>query len=304
MKYLERERQRLNEARDALFGDPGLGLFAGLPREFVLDAPAGNLWPGIRDDALGYFESNKIGWWRGEAGQPTGHLLSSQVACVNHLFPLRQRPDLATALLRSLDTEVVAAEPVDDGLVAFEFIGAKQYMQERSFTRGANCTSVDACMIGRTRDGGRRAFLIEWKYTETYAREDKYIPARAKVYDALIAAADSPFHPIEPRVLYFEPFYQLMRQTLLGWLLAKHGDHGCTSYRHVHVVPAENVDFHNGVTAPALRGATVGRAWQALLKQPAWYIGTTPEQVMQAVSQGADTRTHVGYLRRRYWPGA
>ena len=29
-------------------------------------------------------------------------------------------------------------------------------------------------MIGLTQDGKKRAYLIEWKYTETYAREDKY----------------------------------------------------------------------------------------------------------------------------------
>jgi hypothetical protein len=84
-------------------------------------------------------------------------------------------------------------------------------------------------MIGRTVHGGRRAFLVEWKYTEFYAREDQYICERAQVYDDLITAEDSPFKQIEPRALYYEPFYQLMRQTLLGWQISKHDDHRCTS---------------------------------------------------------------------------
>ena len=51
-----------------------------------------NLWAGIREDALGYFEANRISWWKGAQDRPTGHLLSSQIACVNQLYPLRQRP--------------------------------------------------------------------------------------------------------------------------------------------------------------------------------------------------------------------
>jgi hypothetical protein len=81
---------------------------------------------------------------------------------------LHQRPDLATAVLRAIDPAVVNAEIVDDGYVEFEFIGARQYLEERAFSRGAHCTSVDAFMIGGVRGGGKRAFLVEWKYTESY----------------------------------------------------------------------------------------------------------------------------------------
>ena len=114
MSFLERERQRLIKERDDLFKDPGLGLFSGKPREYVLSEAAGNLWEGIRDDALDYFARNRIPWWKGEEDAPTGHMLSSQVACVNHLYLLRQRPDLARAVLHAIDPEVVEAEAVDD----------------------------------------------------------------------------------------------------------------------------------------------------------------------------------------------
>jgi Restriction Endonuclease associating with ARP/Domain of unknown function (DUF3470) len=137
------------------------------------------------------------------------------------MYLLRQRPDLAKAVLRAIDPEVVEAEIVDDGYVEFEFIGARQYLTERASSRGANCTSVDAFMIGRTAHDARRAFLMEWKYTEAYRREDKYIPERARVYDDLVTAEDSPFKQVEPRALYFEPFYQMMRQTLLGWQISE-----------------------------------------------------------------------------------
>jgi hypothetical protein len=95
----------------------------------------------------------------GNGNEPTGHTLSSQIACVNHLYLLRQRPVLAKAVLRALDPEVVEAEVVDNGYVEFEFIGAQQYLTEKVFSQGLNCTSVDAFMIGRTA-GVRRAFLV------------------------------------------------------------------------------------------------------------------------------------------------
>jgi hypothetical protein len=173
MIFLERERQRLVGERDRRFKDPGLGIFAGKPRQFVLSEASANLWEGIRADALDYFFRNNISWWQGTRAEPTGHLLSSQIACLNHLYLLRQRADLATALLQAIDPEVVGAARVDDGFVEFEFIGKSRRLEERGFSRGAHCTSVDAFMVGHT-NYGRRAFLIEWKYTETYRTEDKY----------------------------------------------------------------------------------------------------------------------------------
>lgn len=302
MSFLETERRRLIQERDGLFKDPGSGLFYGKPREFVLSEPAANLWEGIRADAIAYFARNSIPWWKGDGDGPTGHMLSSQVACVNHLYFLRQRADLAKSVLCALDPEVLEPQIVDDGYVEFEFIGERRRLEERAFTRGANCTSVDAFMIGRTADGGRRAFLIEWKYTEAYPVEDKYIPERSRVYDHLITAEDSPFETVEPRVLYFEPFYQLMRQTLLGWQLAKYHDYDCTSYRHVHVVPDENTAFHLSVTAPSLRdkGKTVSEAWQSVLKRPDFYIGLSPAKLMRPVLGGRDAKSLTDYLQRRY----
>jgi len=308
MGYRDREKARIIPMRDSLFADAGGGLFSGSPREFVLADARLNLFEGTRAGAPAYFDRNNISWWKGtksdgdnDAGDdlPTGHLLSSQVACVNHLFPLREDQARATALLRAIDPDVETAEIVDDGFVEFEFIGEKQYLREPSFTRGANCTSIDAAMIGRRIDGSRRLFLIEWKYTEEYGVKDKYIEKRARVYDALIAAADSPLKPADPKAFYYEPFYQLMRQTLLGHELARHHDHGCTSYMHVHVCPKDNLDFHNRVTSPGLKGADVAEAWRNALKNPALFASTTPEALLAPLGL-ADP--WLQYLSARYWP--
>jgi hypothetical protein len=144
MSYREDQRRRAVSSRDALFKDPGTGLFFGKQRDFVLKDPSLNLWAGIRDDAKHYFSTNRIAWWKGSEADPTGHLLSSQVACVNHLYWLRQRRDLATAVLKGIEPTICDALPIDTGYVAFEYIGSRQYLKEPAFTRGANCTSVDA----------------------------------------------------------------------------------------------------------------------------------------------------------------
>lgn len=304
MVYREMERRRVVELRDDIFNDPGNGLFFGKAREFVLTDPALNLWEGIREDAITYFDQNNIQWWKGNAEGPTGHLLSSQVACINHLYGIRQRQDLATLLLQSLDPTVSAAAQVDNGYVEFEFIGERQCLKEKGFTRGANCTSVDAAMIGILSNGERCLFLIEWKYTESYAEEDKYIPERAAVYDHLITASDSPFKEKTAQVYYYEPFYQLMRQTLLGWQLSANKDHGCTQYRHVHVVPEQNRELLNTVTSPQLRssyGQNISDVWRAVLVRPELYVSTSPEKLLTPLVQGQDSRALLSYLKKRYW---
>jgi hypothetical protein len=133
--FRDRERTRLIGIPEEIFKDPGSGLFFGKGREFVLSDPALNLWEGIRQDAIDYFKNYKIKWWRSEDDEPTGHLLSSQIACVNHLYFLRQRSDLATAVLRTIDLDITNAVIVDDGYVAFEFIGSKQYLKAEFLTR-------------------------------------------------------------------------------------------------------------------------------------------------------------------------
>lgn len=300
MGYRDREKTRIIKLRDALFSDPGGGVFARAPREFVLKDRSLNLYEGARAGALDYFQRNAISWWKddGQLQLPTGHLLSSQVACVNHLFPLRDNAPAAIALLQALDPEIEAAEIVDDGFVEFEFIGERQYLKERSFTRGAHCTSVDAAMIGRRKDGARCLFLIEWKYTEEYRSKDCYIDQRAKVYDDLIEAEDGPFRKVAPSAFYYEPFYQLMRQTLLGHELIRHRDHGCESWLHVHVCPKENTDFHERLTAPDLKGASVAEAWRNVLKDPALFVSITPEALLAPLGS-ADP--WLQYLSARYW---
>ena len=228
-------------------------------------------------------------------------MLSSQVACVNHLYYLRQRNDIATAVLNQVDNEITAAVIVNDGYVEFEFIGEKQYLKEKSWTKGANCTSIDAVMIGQNSVGKKKLFLIEWKYTEYYNAKNLYIPQRAKVYDYLITDNSSPFKEIPVKAFYYEPFYQLMRQTLLGWKCIENNDHGCSDYINVHVIPKENMELLKKVTSPYLTGETITEAWKSVLKNSNKYKTVSPQDFISPCSKKVDSQSFLSYLGKRYW---
>jgi hypothetical protein len=304
VSFRDRERQKAVKYRDAIFRDPGSGIFFGKERDFVLQDPSLNLWDGIREDAKQYFQTNNIAWWQGNADDPTGHLLSSQVACLNHLYFLRQRKDVATALLQRVRPDIAEALVVDSGFVEFEYIGNQQYLKEHSFTRGANCTSLDAIMYGVTSEDKRTLFLIEWKYTEMYSGDDLYIASRAEVYDSLIIHPEGPFvSGIDPKAFYYEPFYQMMRQTLLGWLFEQHHELDCDAYMNIHVIPQENTELTRNITSPLLReqGHDLHEVWTKVLKQSQKYIQIDPSSLLKEFDSIADTKSWLTYLERRYW---
>jgi len=302
MSYREDQRRRAVATREALFKDPGTGIFFGKQRDFVLKDPSLNLWAGIRDDAKRYFSTNRISWWKGSESDPTGHLLSSQVACVNHLYSLRQRRDAAIAVLAAIEPTVCDVLPIDTGYVAFEYIGSRQYLKERAFTRGSSCTSVDAAMLGVTTEEQRILFLIEWKYTESYNPADLYIGSRASVYDPLITSEDGPFVPgITAQALYYEPFYQMMRQTLLASLFEKHREMDCVRCLNVHVVPKKNRDLKESVTSPGLQGRNIHDAWRKVLKAPDKYVPIDPSELLKDTRHLPDTESWLNYLKARYW---
>ena len=302
MSYREDERKKAIKIRDDVFRDPGAGLFSNIEREFVLKDPTLNLWAGIRDDAISYFSRNNITWWMGdEKTEPTGHLLSSQVACLNHLYFVRQRKDVATAILKNVSDKIEEAVTVDGGYVAFEAIGRKNYLGERSHTRGANSTSVDAIMVGKKNRGSNILFLIEWKYTEEYREDNKYIQERYKLYNRLLEESDCPIDTKDYESLYYEPFYQLMRQTLLGWKMVQAGEYQCDEYIHLHVIPENNTELRDRVTSSELKGSNMSEAWKSVLKERKRYKVVSPEKLIKPASVCPDTKSIMSYLDKRYW---
>jgi hypothetical protein len=81
-------------------------------------------------------------------------------------------PDLEEVLSISSNLE----PPLMNGIqpyVTFEWIGEKNYLNERWGSRGQNCTSVDVMFRFRTRANKIQIVLAEWKYCES-DRKAKY----------------------------------------------------------------------------------------------------------------------------------
>ena len=304
MKYIDRQREKVIALRDNLFDDPGQGVFMGKEREFVLSNPAKNLWKDIHDEAVKYFADNKVSWWKSPNG-PSGHLLSSQVACVNHLFPISQSQELATAVLKNVDPTFKKALKVDERFVEFEKVGQELLGKERTLSRGANSTSIDAMMLGEKNDGTKILVLIEWKYTENYADTSilfsKSGTSRLENYRELLEASNCPVKCDNLEALFYEPFYQLMRQTLLGSTMTERKEYGTTDWLHLHIVPPANKELKERVTSPLLSGKTMEEAWKKVLRQPEKYKVIPPEDFLSPLSENSATKELANYLDNRYW---
>jgi len=224
---------------------------------------------------------------------------------------------LATKVLQQIDKNIISAERLDDGFVEFEVIGQKNYLNERQHTRGANATSIDAMMLGRK---AKKNMLvsIEWKYTENYNGESLYIEPRWKIYNELI---DQPNSPIDSEIakgdnpeeyykaLYYEPFYQLMRQTLLSWKMVDANEYGADDYIHLHIVPNENKEMLEGKTSTYIQGCNrkdhdylnMEPAWKSILKKPSKYKRISPMEFIKPLKEEKDTKSLLQYLEKRYW---
>ena len=361
MNFDTLQKHRNNPLDLVLFeGDTGKGEYNGkYEYPFVLKNSALNLWSGIREEAIRYFNGIGLGTNRAEGltaeqgealeadgvqcqyptnlqfwgstgtttiggktcSLPTGHILSSQVACINHLFPLIRNKQAATRLLHGLNTLVCEALPVDiherGNFVEFEVVGGGSYLNEEKggklLKRGANCTSVDAVMKGRTRDGQIILFLMEWKYVEQYKSAPSKLDGKAgqvrqRRYRSFFTKDNSPFtfcnsSKEEPffQELFTEPYYQLMRQTLLGWQMVhnpeRNGD--AVSFEHIIVIPACNDDLRMKSKSIGGRKGNLASNWNALVKKPATFID--PQQLLEPVSSMEEFASWTDYVTKRYW---
>lgn len=309
--FKQREKKRhIQLIRDSFFADDkGNGTFGKDKKRyrFVLEKGSNNLYEPIRDKALKYFKENNIEWWGDDSKQPTGHTVSSQIACLNHLLPLRQSPTDVLALINGFgQTKFTKVLPlpcdIDKSFIAFEAISDNSYLNESEHIRGSFCTSIDALIYAEDINNEKWIIPIEWKYTEAYddsPMNDKSIEdypwskgehgkgkERMRRYNELISNSQQLIHldNYENSVYYFEPFYQLMRQTLWAEQMIIHKEHEAIKadhYLHVHVVPKANVNLLNRMYS--FSNQSMEKTWRSMLKDQSKYLIVDPQDLMNPI---------------------
>lgn len=311
--YYKSERAR-HEAliEEGFFApDKGNGYFKGKPYKFVLHNGMNNLYESIREDALKYFEGNGVSWWAGN--KPTGHVLSSQIACVNHLMLIRKDSEAVLALINGVRNQFKTVLPIasdkDESYIAFEAVSDSDHLNEDGPTRGSNCTSVDALVLAIDNNNETWLIPIEWKYTESYNDYhscDKSLDAKGLTrmtrYNSLIDASSQlrSLNDYKGSIYYYEPFYQLMRQTMWAeQMLANKetervkADH----FMHIHIIPKADVDLLD--KKYRLSGKGMEETWRSMITDQSKYIIVDPKDFLSPI-QDSYPELWV-YLNKRYY---
>lgn len=301
--------------------DKGNGYFRNKKYPFVLSKGINNLFEPIRDKVLQYFKVNGISWWGGY--KPSGHMLSSQMACLNHLFFIREDDNAVLELINNIRpglhfTKVLPLTlDKDQKYIAFEAVSKYDHMNEDGPTRGANCTSIDALIAAVSDNGERWLIPIEWKYTESYPPTDKSQEdnpdkpkgnklrgeKRLENYSGLIDASKYlvKYDDYAHTPYFFEPFYQLMRQTLWAEQMIEHKDIEwikANHFLHIHVIPSANASLLN--KKYKCTDKQMEESWKSHLLLDC-YQTITPEKLLSPLKGNDDYSELINYLQIRYW---
>ena len=268
-----------------------------------------NLYKPIREQVLNYFEWNDIAWWNEytERYFPTGNTLSSQIHCLNHLFALQGDKDAVLALVQAIlpDITDILPSPIDvndpeicqtihlsnPSYITFEFTcNNKDYLQETCNKRGARCTSVDALIYAKDNKGQHVLVPIEWKYTEHYSFEDKYRADAKKVETRYLPLTEheNTRIPIWHEDFYYDPYYELARQSLLMEQIIRNKPFDADRYEHIVVCPEDNIEMWTH--AENFMGSIKG--------ENEHFFIIDPQELLEPI-QGYDALKD--YLNTRYW---
>lgn len=259
------------------------------------------LYPEIRKDALDYFRRYNISWWRQNEDRyfPTGHLLSSQNHCLNHMFAIRNNQEAVLAMIRPIGEAAgihfdkvlpsfIDTEEKKDSFITFEFVYHNvELIQERFDKRGADCTSIDALIYAQA---GETKWLlpIEWKYTESYDHK----PTRNSFNRYKNVITKDSRLPEWGNFYKVDPFYELGRQTLLmeKIIAEKPCNLEVDNFLHIVVIPEGNTEMRND--AKCFRN-TIKKEWRDL------FTIVSPEDFLSPVNEYEPNL--ICYLSKRYW---
>ncbi|MBR6082244.1 MAG: hypothetical protein IKP62_04890 [Salinivirgaceae bacterium] len=261
-----------------------------------------NIYREIREEALAYFKKYNISWWKYEnkSCYPSGHLVSSQIHCLNHLFALRTDKDSIKEIINEatkMQFDEILPSIIDndsESFISFEFaLDNDKLLREKDedAKRGTMCTSIDAMILARKGDK-KWLIPIEWKYTETYERKDKTNRKREDRYTHLIKKSNRLITPQDgiPHSVYFiEPNYELMRQTLLCEQLIANGY--AYDFFHLNIIPKGNTELRN----------VVNNEFVPMLKDATKFKIIDPQELLSPLKDDKAYEGLFDYLSKRYW---
>jgi hypothetical protein len=295
------------KARNIFGDDAGNGFFRGKNYPFVLQNGINNLYPTLRSEIIEYFMKNKIAWWGGFS--PTNHTLSSQIACINHLFSIRCDKESVLKIVQRIvpdiaDVLIIGTDKYKPEYIQFEAVSDTDRLNEQTSTRGSNCTSLDALIYAILNDGRKTLVPIEWKYVESYGNDDKAKgekgATRKARYTDLINSSNQLVSNSHD-VYYYEPFYQLMRQTLWAEQMVTYKDSEtiqADDYIHLHIIPTENGEL---LRKPyPCSGKGLEETWRKCLKNQEKYRIVTPRDLLAPLDR-QKYKDLFNYLEIRYW---
>jgi hypothetical protein len=154
-------------------------------------------------------------------------------------------------------------------------------------TRGANFTSADAAVMLEIEDGSRQIVLIEWKYTESYSSTNLKIAKsgtdRSLIYAHFYDNDENLLDKVQlPHFddLFYEPFYQLMRQQYLANEMENAREFDADIVSLLHIAPAHNLGFKR-ITSPRLQtiAQSTTEVWTKIVKKSNRFISVSSEKL-------------------------
>lgn len=339
-RFYKREQARLLACKKELFSEdacrPGCYRNRANPICLHADYVADALHESIRPEAAEYFRARRIPW------HSLGHLLCSQTSCVNALFPFVQDREALQLIFRELGYDVArvltfdldqievlrelgwkladgSQQPVGEHYLAFEWIGAKNYLRELARHgiagdaprgRGQNFSAVDFAIRFERSDGTIQIVLAEWKYTEQYRNakckriSGGKVDRLESIYRVWLEHPSCQIqmpHGIRFEDLFYDPFDQMMRHQLLASAMEREREMDASIVSTLHIAPQANRELVYEITSPNLKrlGGTIYEVWhQSFCRERFHHV--TAEQFLAAAINFSANEEWKRWMKIRY----
>ena len=286
-------------------GDAGNGIFRGKKHSYVLENYQNNFYPPIFDEVKEYFYNNGIKWWNENINknEPTANTLSSQTACVNHLFFIRRSKFLSLYILnfitnrKFIDLFIVDNDKYNHAYISFEVSSDNDHLNEISTNRGELNTSIDAVFLAEDENNKKCMVVIEWKYTEEYFNEDASIKIedsghkkgeeRLNRYALLITNSKQLKYKhsnYTSSVYFYGEFYQFTRQTLWAEQMIENKDKEsikADDFLHLAVISNKNESMLSNIYK--ISNMNLEDTWRNVLNDNSKFMIIDNKKIIEAL---------------------